>query len=220
MVGVRLAEVRERIASAGGDADTITVMAVTKGFGPDAVRAAFANGLHVVGENYAQELLGKAEALAADPGAGALSWHYLGAIQRNKVRALAAVVDCFESVARRVEGEAIARHHPGARVMVEVDVSDVAGRNGCSEDDAGALVAELRDLGLDVVGLMTVAPQGPGARAAFRSVRRLADGLGLPERSMGMSDDLEAAVAEGSTSVRIGRGLFGDRPPRTARTGR
>jgi uncharacterized pyridoxal phosphate-containing UPF0001 family protein len=83
-----------------------------------------------------------------------------------------------------------------------------------------ALVARLRDLGLDVRGLMTVAaPGAAAARAAFESVGRLADQLGLEERSMGMTDDLEAAVAAGTTMVRVGRALFGDRPPRNAGSG-
>jgi PLP dependent protein len=215
-----LAVVRRRIESADGDPAAVRVVAVTKRFGADAVAAAVAAGLTDIGENYAQELVAKATAapalLPAEPQSSgtAVRWHFLGAIQRNKVPALAPFVDCWETVARLAEGEAIGRRRPGADVLVEVDVSGAAGRNGCPPAAVPDLVAALGDAGVHVRGLMTVAPLGAPARPAFRSVRELADRLGLAERSMGMSDDLEDAVAEGATIVRIGRGLFGDRPSR------
>jgi len=211
-----LARVRQRISDAGGDPDAVQVVAVTKGFGPEAVRAAAEAGLVDVGENYAQELLAKDEALRAGIlGAPSVKWHFLGAIQRNKVARLAPVVWCWQSIARAAEGEAIARRRPGAGVLVEVDATDVPERNGCAPHDVPALVAALRTADLDVRGLMTVGPRRPAdARRAFRLVRSLADDLGLEVRSMGMSDDLELAVAEGSTMVRVGRALFGERPRR------
>jgi PLP dependent protein len=223
-----LERVRRRIADAGGDPATIRVVAVTKGFSADAVRAALRAGVADVGENYAQELLAKDQAVrssgSGSSGAGergdraadlGVRWHFLGAVQRNKVAALAPVVSCWQAVARAAEGEAIARRRPGAIVLVEVDTTAAPGRNGCPPDAVPGLVAELRSAQLDVRGIMTVAPTDlEGARRAFRTVRTLADDLGLPERSMGMSDDLELAVAEGSTMVRVGRALFGDRPPR------
>ncbi|MGH8980112.1 MAG: YggS family pyridoxal phosphate enzyme [Acidimicrobiales bacterium] len=219
-VPAALADARRRIESAGADPATVRIVAVTKGFGADAVRAALDAGIQDVGENYAQELLSKAGALEPVLGEGGLGdlprWHFLGTVQRNKVRALAPLVGCWESVARTVEGEAIARRSPGATVFVEVDVTDAAGRNGCAPSEVPGLVTALHEVGLDVQGLMTVAPGGGGADAqdAFRTCRDLADRLGLQERSMGMSEDLELAVAEGSTMVRLGRALFGDRPPR------
>jgi uncharacterized pyridoxal phosphate-containing UPF0001 family protein len=209
-----LQRVRERIAASGGDPASVRVVAVTKGFGPDAVLAALGAGLVDVGENYAQELLAKRDALGV-PAGSEVRWHFLGAVQRNKVAALAPVVSCWQGVARAVEGVAIARRRPGAAVLVEVDATGEPGRNGCAPDSVPDLVDELRAAGLDVHGLMTVAPQDrDAARGAFRLVRVLADDLGLAERSMGMSDDLEIAVAEGSTMVRVGRALFGDRPRR------
>lgn len=226
------------MADAGATPSRVRVVAVTKGFGPEAVVAARRAGLEDVGENYAQELLAKYRALAGggdadrsvgaegdggdgragrhggDGGAG-LRWHFLGAVQRNKVPQLASVVSCWQSVSRLAEGEAIARRRPGAEVLVEVEVTGAPGRNGCAPGHVAELVGGLRTLDLDVRGLMTVAPQDAGgAQAAFRSVRRLADDLGLPERSMGMSDDYLLAVREGSTMVRLGRALFGLRPPR------
>lgn len=207
-VAARLAVVRTRIIRAGGDPDRVRVIAVTKGFGPDAVAAAHAAGLTDVGENYAAELGAKA------PGPPGMQWHFLGAVQRNKVRALAPLVDVWQGVARFAEGERIARLAAGARVLIQVDFSGLPGRNGCAPADVPALAGALSGLDLSVQGLMTVAPPDPSAAgAAFRSLGHLADALGLPERSMGMSADLEAAVAAGSTMVRVGRALFGDRPP-------
>lgn len=211
-VAASLAAARRRIAHAGADPDAVRVVAVTKGFGPEAVGAAVAAGLTDIGENYAQELVAKRAALAGDAVLDVASWHFLGHIQRNKVPRLADLVSCWQSVARPEEGEAIARRTARARVLVEVDVSGEPGRNGCAPAQAPSLVGDLENMGLDVRGLMTVAPQGEDARTAFATVRRLADDLGLPERSMGMSDDLELAVAEGSTMVRLGRALFGERP--------
>ncbi|MGP0031384.1 MAG: YggS family pyridoxal phosphate enzyme [Acidimicrobiales bacterium] len=197
---------RRRIEAAGGDPDGVTVVAVTKGFGPEAVEAARGAGLTDLGENYAQELLAKA------PGPPGTRWHFLGAVQRNKVRSLAPVVGMWQAVARRAEGERVAACAPGASVLVQVDCSGRTGRNGCSPAQAPELVSALSALALRVEGLMTVAPpEAEEARRAFRLVGHLADSLGLPERSMGMSDDLELAVAAGATMVRIGRALFGQR---------
>jgi len=206
-VAARLAIVRERIARAGGDPDAVRVIAVTKGFGPEAVRAARATGLIDIGENYATELESKAR---GPPGT---QWHFLGAVQRNKVRALAPLVDVWQGVARYVEGERIAQYAPGAHVLLQVDHTGRAARNGCAPEEIPDLAKALSCLDLAVRGLMTVAPpDAAGAAEAFRLTRKLADALDLPERSMGMSADLEAAVAAGSTMVRVGRALFGERP--------
>ncbi|MGA2838259.1 MAG: YggS family pyridoxal phosphate enzyme [Acidimicrobiales bacterium] len=211
----RLAVVRARIEAGAPEPDKVTLVAVTKGFGADAVRAALGAGLTAVGENYADELVAKAAEVAADA-EPAPEWHYLGAIQRNKVARLAPLVSCWQSVSRVEEGRAIARRHPGARVLVEVDVAGLPGRGGVPPAEVPGLVAALRDEDLDVAGLMAVGAPGPpeGARPGFREVARLADALGLGVRSMGMTDDLEVALAEGSTMVRVGRALFGARPPR------
>lgn len=208
-----MATVRRRIAAAGGDPGRIRVVAVTKGFGAAAARAALAAGLTDVGENYADELLAKAPALALPPGTPGPTWHFLGRVQRRKVARLAPVVAWWQGLARVVEAEAIARHRPGATVLVEVDVTAAPGRNGSRPAEVPALVDAARRCGLDVRGLMTVAPRLPDeARRAFALVRALADRLGLPECSMGMSDDYELAVGEGATMVRLGRVLFGPRP--------
>jgi PLP dependent protein len=212
-VARRLTAVRTRIERAGGDPARIRVIGVTKGFGLDTVRAAYDAGLRDLGENYAAELVAKAAGTEVGRGDDPVVWHFLGTVQRNKVQMLAPIVGLWQSIARVVEGERIARLAPGAGVLVQVETTGLPGRNGCAPSEVGDLVARLADLGLDVRGLMTVAAPGvAAAQAAFGSLRRLADRLGLEERSMGMSDDLEAAVAAGSTMVRVGRALFGERP--------
>jgi pyridoxal phosphate enzyme (YggS family) len=205
----RLARVNERIAAAGGDPGRVRLVAVTKGFGPDAVDEAVSAGLLDLGENYADELLAK----AGQGRRAACRWHFLGRVQRNKVRRLAGVVHLWQGVDRLAAAEEVARRAPGSAVLVQVNVSGEPQKQGCPPGMAAALVGELCSLPLVTRGLMAVGPAGPPerARAGFRQLRELADELELPERSMGMSDDLEVAVEEGSTMVRLGRALFGPR---------
>lgn len=208
-VAARLDVVRSRIAAAGGA--EVRIVAVTKGFGADAVDAAIAAGVSDIGESYAQETLPKLEAVEGHPRV-----HFIGGLQRNKIRRLAPVVDVWQSVDRRELGVEIARRAPGATTMVQVDLSGELSKRGCPPDEAEGLVAVLRDEGLKVVGLMGIGPLGPpsDARPGFRRLRELVDELGLDECSMGMSADLEVAVEEGSTMVRVGTDLFGPRPSR------
>ncbi len=210
----RVEELTNRIADAGGDPDAISVVAVTKGFGAEVARTAADLGLVDLGENYAQELVGKAADL--DAAGRVVRWHAIGRLQRNKVRSLAAIVELWQSVDRGSLGAEIARRAPGAAVLVQVNVSDEPQKGGCPPAATGTLVHELVDHGLDVRGLMTVGRSGPvdEARRGFEQLARLADDLDLPVRSMGMSGDLEAAVRAGATLVRPGTALFGPRPPR------
>ena len=218
VVAARIDEVWRRVRASGRDPATVRLVAVTKGFDVSAVTAALAAGVTDIGENYAAELLGKAASLetaAGDPDVGrSPRWHFLGAVQRRRVRDLAPVVGCWQTLARAVEGEAIAARAPGARVLVEVDTSGMPGRNGCPPAAVAQLVGTLQGLDLDVGGLMVVAPPGSPevAREAFRTTARLAADLGLEELSMGMTQDLEVALEEGATMVRLGRALFGPRP--------
>jgi uncharacterized pyridoxal phosphate-containing UPF0001 family protein len=225
VVAARLEDVWRRVRASGRDPATVRLVAVTKGFDVTAVTAALAAGVTDIGENYATELMAKAAELTArdagDDGAGdgpgngaSPRWHFLGAVQRRRVRDLAPVVGCWQTLARAVEGEAIAGRAPGARVLVEVETSGLPGRNGCRPTLVPDLVRQLQALDLDVAGLMVVAPPGPleEARAAFRTTARLAADLGLAELSMGMTEDLEVALEEGATMVRVGRALFGPRP--------
>jgi uncharacterized pyridoxal phosphate-containing UPF0001 family protein len=169
----------------------------------------------MIGENYAQELVSKHEELSPAE-RERIEWHFLGRLQRNKVRSLASIVSVWQSVDRVELIDEIARRAPGAKVMIQLNLSQEPQKGGAPVPDGSALVGHARDKGLDVVGLMGVGSTGDPADSApaFGELVALAKDLGLPERSIGMSDDLEVAVAQGSTMVRVGTGLFGARAPR------
>jgi hypothetical protein len=207
-VADRLQAVRDRIAEVGVRPESVEVVAVTKGFGADTVAMARAAGLDHLGENYAAELVPKAE---QHPDA---CWHFLGPLQRNKTARLAPLVSVWEAVDRSAAADAIAARAPGAAVYIQVNGSGESTKAGCAPGDTDRLVGHCADVGLDVRGLMTIGPAGDreGARACFKVVAGLARILGLRSLSMGMSDDFDLAVDEGSTTIRLGRALFGPRP--------
>lgn len=203
----RHADIVDRIVSCGVPADSVTVLAVTKTFGFDVAAMAVAAGLTDLGENYAQEVLEKAPVVTG------ARWHFIGGLQRNKVRKIAAVIDLWQSVDRADLAEEIAKRAPGARILVQVNTTGEPQKSGCELTDIDALVGRATELGLDVAGLMTVGPTAErDPRPAFAQLRGHVDRLGLGVASMGMSGDLEAAVSEGSTMVRVGTALFGPRP--------
>ena len=210
-VGERYEAVRARIARAG-DQD-VTVVAITKALGSWAVDAAAACGIGHVGENYAQECLAKLAAATAAPRPRV---HFVGRVQRNKVKTLAGCVDVWQTVDRPELAREIGRRAPGAEVMIQVNISAEASKGGCQAAETERLASVVADAGLNLIGLMGIGPLGPPeeARSGFRSLRQMVDTLGLAHCSMGMTDDLEVAVAEGATMVRIGRSLFGERPRR------
>jgi PLP dependent protein len=206
LVAANLAAVRERIRWAGGDPAAVAVVAVTKGQPVEACREAVAAGLPVLGENRVQEALGKIDAV---PGA---EWHLIGHLQTNKARHAArfALVQSLDS--ERL-AEALAARG-GAAALLEVNVSREAQKHGVAPEAAVDTAVRVAGL-VDLRGLMGMGPAAGDPRPAFAELRRLRDeaeqrlGRRLPVLSMGMSDDLEAAVAEGTTMVRIGRALFG-----------
>ena len=207
-VAANLAEVRARIIRSGRTLESVRIVAVTKTFGPEVVRAASEVGLRTVGENYVDELSEKKAATSELH----LSWFYLGALQSNKIRRLVSVADVLCGVSRVKEIERIASERSGMAIYVQVDCTGAAARNGAPPSRVAELVEHGRERGLDVRGLMTVAPQeARGAREAFHITEQLANELNVVERSMGMSDDLELACEYGSTEVRVGRALFGPR---------
>ncbi|HWF57167.1 MAG TPA: YggS family pyridoxal phosphate-dependent enzyme [Candidatus Dormibacteraeota bacterium] len=225
LLAARLASIRERVGraaqTAGRDPASIRLLAVTKGHPAGAVAAAVALGLRDIGESRVQEATAKRAALDA-PG---VSWHMVGHLQRNKARAAAQLFDTVHSLDSATLAAELARHRdPGAprlRVFIEVELTGLASRTGVEPAQAGALLDSVRGLAaLEPVGLMTIAPpDAPGAAAGcFSRLRDLREalhhshGLALGELSMGMSNDFEAAIAEGSTVIRLGRALFGDGP--------
>jgi PLP dependent protein len=208
-----LAAMRARIdaatAAAGRPAGSVRLVGASKGI-PAATIGRFVDaGLVDLGENRAHELRDK----AADPACAGARWHWIGQLQRNKVPQLAPLVALWHSVDRAELGAAIARHAPGATVLVQVALAPEATKGGCPPGGVAALVDALRGDGLAVDGLMAIPPQEGDARRWFAQLATLADRLGLAELSMGMSHDLDAAIAEGATIVRVGRALFGPRPP-------
>jgi pyridoxal phosphate enzyme (YggS family) len=209
-IGPRAERLRERIDASGGHG--VTVVAVTKGHPVEVAVAAAEFGFVDLGENYAQELVDKADLLET-LGHDAVRWHFIGQLQTNKVRSLAGRVALWQSVDRSKVGREISKRAPGAEVLVQVNLSADDHKGGCSFGQLDQLVGELADLDLDVVGLMGVGVEGDvGATTiGFRRLRSAVDRLGLRQCSMGMSADLELAIAEGSTMVRVGSDLFGPR---------
>jgi pyridoxal phosphate enzyme (YggS family) len=216
-VGAAVAAVRERIDRAAQDAQRdpagITLVAATKSVGVDSIRAAADAGVCDVGENRAQDLRAKAVALADAGDAPEVRWHFIGRLQRNKVRAIAPHVALWQSVDREELAEEIARRAPGARVLIQVSLAGEPQKGGCEPAAAPGLVDRCRALGLGVEGLMTVPAAAGDPTPVFRECRRLTNELGFFTCSMGMSNDYEHAIREGATMVRVGSAIFGPRPP-------
>ncbi|MXW98413.1 MAG: YggS family pyridoxal phosphate-dependent enzyme [Acidimicrobiaceae bacterium] len=213
-IGERYEALRARIAGAG--THDVTVIAVTKALGSWAIDAASACGIGDIGENYAQECVAKLAEVTAAPKPRV---HFVGRVQRNKVKMLAGCVDVWQTLDRPELAREIGRRAPGADVMIQVNISGEETKGGCPPAETEQLASMVAEAGLNLVGLMGIGPLGPPeeARSHFRALRRMVDTLDLAHCSMGMTDDLEVAVAEGATMVRIGRSLFGERPRRGIR---
>jgi pyridoxal phosphate enzyme (YggS family) len=207
----RLARVSARIAATGRNPDEVAIVAVTKGFGVEACREALAAGLELLGENRVQEALPKMEEVG-----GMARWHLIGHLQTNKVKQAAGRFTLIQSVDSAHLAEAIARHAPYQAVLVEVNIAREPQRSGVSPEEALELISGVSGL-LDLQGLMGMGPSEGDPRPAFDELRLLHDeaeqrlGHGLPILSMGMSGDFEAALAAGSTMLRLGQALFGPR---------
>jgi len=207
-VAGRVAALRARLPAG------VTLVAVSKTQPASAVREAYAAGQRHFGENYAQEWREKAEALADLPD---LTWHFIGALQTNKVKYLAGRVGYVHTVDRlelaRELSKRFAAAGAAARVFLEINLGGEAQKAGCPPEAAQALLAAMRALpAVEPVGLMCIPPPGDDPVPHFRALKALRDRLGLRELSMGMSGDWERAVAEGATFVRVGSALFGERP--------
>jgi PLP dependent protein len=212
-VVANVAAVRARIDAAavraGRDPAAVTLVAAAKTMPAELVVAAVVGGIRDIGENRAQELLAKAPLVGGHPPP---RWHFLGALQRNKVRQLAPLVGLWQSVDREALGDEIARRAPGAHVLVEVNLAAEPQKAGCTPEDAPALVDRLRAMDLCVEGLMAIPPPNDDPCPWFASLRSLAESIDVQELSMGMTDDFELAIEEGATMVRVGRAIFGARP--------
>ena len=212
----RLAQVRAEIARLAPQ--PVTIVAVTKGFGVDAIRAARAAGIADIGENRVQEALQKQDTLC-DTG---VRWHLIGHLQRNKAKLVPGRFDLIHSLdSVELARELDRRSTEPQRVLLQVNVARESQKNGCSPEDAPQFARQVAGLGaLRLEGLMTLAPftdEVDVQRRTFGGLRVLRDrikeeeGVWLPTLSMGMSGDFASAVAEGATVIRLGTVLFGPR---------
>ncbi len=220
-VAERLAAVRDRIARACArarrDPRDVKLVAVSKTHGPSAIRAAYEAGQRAFGENYVQELVKKAEALGDLPD---LELHFIGHLQRNKAKAVRHVTQVVETVDSARLADALDKAADGRAlsVLLQVNVAGEAQKSGCAPESLPELVAHVRTLpSLRLLGLMTVPPASDDpetSRPWFAALAALAREHGLDALSMGMSADLEVAIEEGATIVRVGSAIFGPRPTR------
>lgn len=215
----RLAQVRGEIARRA--AQPVTIVAVTKGFGVDAVLAAVAAGLLDVGENRVQEALEKQAGLGTrDSGVG-IRWHLIGHLQRNKAKLVPGRFEVVHSIDSLALATELDKRASDLRVLLQVNVAGEEQKSGCALDEAPELARQISTLGqLRLEGLMTMAPFTDDVdvqRRTFRGLRVLRDkmkeehGLWLPTLSMGMSGDYATALEEGATVIRLGTVLFGAR---------
>jgi pyridoxal phosphate enzyme (YggS family) len=224
----RLAQVRAEIArrqNAGGWTHPVTIVAVTKGFGPEAVTAAAQAGLADIGENRVQEAVQKQEELGAGSQELGLRWHLIGHLQRNKAKLVPGRFALVQSVdSLELAMELSKRASAPLPVLLQVNVARESQKSGCAPEEAPGLARQMAGLGhLKLEGLMTIAPftdDEDVQRRTFRSLRALRDtikeaGVWLPTLSMGMSADYATAVAEGATVIRLGTVLFGPRQTET-----
>ena len=213
----RLAHVRAELVRTAEH--PVTIVAVTKGFGTDAIHAALAAGLADIGENRVQEAMQKQDALRGQPG---IRWHLIGHLQRNKAKVVPGRFELVHSVdSLELARELDRRAADPVRVLLQVNVAEESQKSGCTPQEARALARQIAALGqLRLEGLMTLAPLTDDVevqRRTFRGLRLLRDtiktedGIWLPTLSMGMSGDYATAVAEGATLIRLGTALFGPR---------
>lgn len=229
IIATRLQAVRNRIAvaaqAAGRPVGEIQLIAVSKTFPPADIAEAFVAGQTTFGESYLQEAIPK---IAALPDVG-YRWHYIGPIQSNKTRQIAELFDWVHGVDRLRIAERLSVARPEGLapldICIQVNISGEISKSGVPPQEALTLARAVQALpGIRLRGLMGIPePSGDAGlmRARFRQIRELkdrilADGIALDTLSMGMSDDLEAAIAEGATLVRVGRAIFGDRPTEPA----
>lgn len=219
MIGARLESVKQRVAAAcersGRLTDEVTLVAVSKGHSIEAISEAHASGQVVFGESRAQELAEKSVSLG--PG---LEWHFIGPLQRNKVRRVRPVTTLLHSLDRLSLAEAWLKG-PGTPppVLIQVHLGGEATKHGFEPDEVSAAAGKSSRLGLTVKGLMTIPPPAEdpnNSRPWFARLRELQAQLvntvpSATELSMGMSDDFEVAVEEGATLIRVGSAIFGER---------
>lgn len=218
------ARIAAACAAAGRDPASVRLLAVSKTWPAEDVAAAAACGQQAFGESYVQEAVAKIAALAATPGLRDIEWHFIGPLQSNKTRPVAEHFDWVHSIERLKIAERLSSQRPAGmaplNVCLQVNVSGEESKSGCAPAEAPALAAAIAQLpNLRLRGLMAIPEPTDDTRLQrrrFALLRELqaqiaAHGIATDTLSMGMSDDLEAAIAEGATIVRVGTAIFGRR---------
>ena len=208
-------EIKERLQEINKIIDAkaqnpVTLIGVTKGFTHEEVNIASELGIKNFGENYAQELLTKNPLV--DP---EISWHYIGQLQSNKIRKISHLVDVWHSVTSLKLAREIHKRNDQAQILLQVSLMGPSNSKGFEVEQLPQLISELRDMNIDISGLMTMGVPGDmvATRVVFKKLRKLADMFELPECSMGMSDDFEVALESGASMIRVGSAIFGNRRP-------
>ena len=204
----RLEEINEIIDAKAQN--PVTLIGVTKGFTHEEVNIASELGIKNFGENYAQELLTKNPLV--DP---EISWHYIGQLQSNKIRKISHLVDVWHSVTSLKLAREIHKRNDQAQILLQVSLMGPSNSKGFEVEQLPQLISELRDMNIDISGLMTMGVPGDmvATRVVFKELRKLADTFELPECSMGMSGDFEIALESGASMIRVGSAIFGNRRP-------
>ena len=208
-------EIKERLQEINKIIDAkaqspVTLIGVTKGFTHEEVNIASKLGIKNFGENYAQELLTKNPLV--DP---EISWHYIGQLQSNKIRKISHLVDVWHSVTSLKLAREIHKRDDQAQILLQVSLMGPSNSKGFEVEQLPQLISELRDMNIDISGLMTMGVPGDkvATRVVFKELRKLADTFELPECSMGMSGDFEIALESGASMIRVGSAIFGNRRP-------
>ena len=213
LVADRVGNIREMISLRS--TNPVTIVAVTKGFGVDAITAAAKVGVHDIGENYAQELIKKRDILENLDEEKNYRWHFIGNLQRNKVRKLSSSVFMWQSTDSFALGEEIAKRCISPKLLLQVNMTGAKTQGGIPPSQVPSLIEKFEEFGIDVEGLMTIgaSEDRDATLICFQDLKKLANSLGLSECSMGMSNDYDLALEAGATILRLGRAIFGNREP-------
>ena len=189
------------------------IVAVTKGFGVQAVIAANKAGIDDIGENYAQEMVTKKEMLTNADLNATPRWHFIGNLQRNKVKKIYRHVFLWQSVNSVPLGEEIIKRCKEPQLLVQVNMTGAKNQGGLPPSEAPRFVERLREKNVNVMGLMTIGDHGDREATLnhFQNLKTMANALDLPECSMGMSNDYDLALEAGATILRLGTAIFGNR---------
>ena len=211
LVADSVGNIREMVSSRSSN--PVTIVAVTKGFGVDAIKSAAKAGIHDIGENYAQELMKKRDILENLDEGKNYRWHFIGNLQRNKIRKLSSSVFMWQSTDSLALGEEIAKRSISPKLLLQVNMTGAENQGGIPPAQVPSLVEKFEESGIHIEGLMTIgaSEDRDATLVCFQDLKKLANTLGLLECSMGMSNDYYLALEAGATILRLGRAIFGNR---------